>query len=360
MSKIFFIEPSQFDIGLTNEICCILYSIIYCINNKKEYIIINSFKTEANTNKSCKISEIINLHHLNILLSKFGVVVFDKEDLTFNILDVKYGLDNNFIDLTSEITNKYYTKNKLLISRGTCLNDIKGDPYPGKEKQLIISYRINDSVITEEYRENIINDIRIDCNNPPPFLLDLSDTINARDTSDLFDYLLKNIRFNSRLTKYSDNLLLIDSNKEYKLLKSLINDNTNKSKKINVIYLRNENYIHLQNKYIELIKTYFSKDDMIFVISDESNKNVIDFLKNNNYDFYLPKKDIFDGTEKQLIVSLLLGEKCNNNFIGNWNNNINKVSAFSYFLFMRSNAIKNIFIDIHNVENDEIVIYEKS
>ena len=86
-------------------------------------------------------------------------------------------------------------------------------------------------------------------------------------------YLLKNIKFNNRLIKYSENPILINSSGEYEHLR-LIDIN---NKKINVIHLRvekdmtghmlshnkmtQEKYdINLQNKYIELIKNNFLKN----------------------------------------------------------------------------------------------------
>jgi hypothetical protein len=107
--------------------------------------------------------------------------------------------------------------------------------------------------------------------------------------------------------------------------------------------------INLQNKYIELIKKYFSKQDIIFVLSYDLNNNVINFLKENEYEFYISKKNIFNGREKHAIIDLLIGEKCNNIFIGNWNFSIRQGSTFSYFLYVKNNAEKNIFIDMYNI-----------
>jgi hypothetical protein len=151
MSKFLFIEPSWVGTGLTNEIFFIIRGIIDCINNKKENLIINKFRTEALTNNFCKISEVLDIHHLNILLRKFNITVFDRENLNFSIKNIRYGYKDVFINLTEELINKYYTTNKLLIPNGLNLNNIKGDPYPGEIKELIIDYTLNDNIITEKY-----------------------------------------------------------------------------------------------------------------------------------------------------------------------------------------------------------------
>jgi hypothetical protein len=120
--------------------------------------------------------------------------------------------------------------------------------------------------------------------------------------------------------------------------------------------MKQEEYdVNLQNKYIDLIKTNCSKDDIIFVLSYNLDNDVIHFLRENNYEFYISKKNIFNGREKHAIIDLLIGEKCNNVFIGNWDFTKSRGSTFSYFLYMRNNAFKNIFIDMYNIKSDEII-----
>jgi hypothetical protein len=368
MSKTFFLEPSWIGTGLTNEIYFIIYGLIYCINNNKN-LIINNFRLEPMSQKFCEISDILDIHHLNVLMKKFDITIFDKNKLSFNIDNISYGLNNKIIDITDEILKNYFTNNRLFIPIGTVLNNIKGDPFPGEQKKLIINYRINELLISEEYSEYIYQDIVIDLQNPTNILNWTQIDDCYTNNKELFEYLLKNIKFNNRFIKYSENALLIDSNNEYNHLPIINFEN----KKINVIHLRvekdmtghmlthnkmtQEEYdMELQNKYIELIKKYFSKNDIIFVLSYDLNNNVIKFLKDNNYEFYVTKKNIFDGRERHAIVDLLIGEKCNNYFIGNWNFDISQGSTFSYFLYIRNNVIKNIFIDMYNIKSDEKIV----
>ena len=71
MSKTLFLEPSLFGTGFTNEIFFIVYGIIDCINNKRKNLVINNFRLEPMTHKFCGISEIIDIHHLNICIVQF-------------------------------------------------------------------------------------------------------------------------------------------------------------------------------------------------------------------------------------------------------------------------------------------------
>lgn len=368
MSNTFFLEPSWLGTGLVNQLFFIIYGIIYCINNNKNNLIINNFRLEPMTDKFCGISDILDIHYLNILLKKYNISVFDINTLNFNINKITYGVDENVIDITQEILSLYYINNKLHIPFGTILNNIKGDPISGVAKKLYISYMLNNIQVTETYEEYINKDIVIDLQNPIN-LLNWEEIDNYYiNNRELFDNLLKNIKFNSRLVKYSEIALLIDKNNEYT---NFVNIDF-KNKKTNVIHLRiekdiighmlplnnmnQEDYtIYLGNKYIEMIKKYFSKDDIIIVLSYEYNNIITNYLKANNYEFYYTKKDIFEGREKHAIVDLLVGEKCNNYFIGNWNFDIRQGSTFSYALYIRNNAFKNIFIDMHNISKSEII-----
>ncbi len=368
MSKTFFLEPNWLGTGLTNEIFFIVYGIIYCINNKKNNLVIGNFRLEPMTNKFCPISQILDIHYLNILLQKYGIIVFDRNNLSFNIDSIIYGVNDTNIDITKEILDLYYTNNKLVIPTGTILNNIKGDPFIGEMKKLYISYSINDIKITEEYSEYIYNDIIIDLQNA-------TNIINWQQIDDcyinntfLFESLLKNIKFNTRHIKYSEIAILIDKNNDYINIPKIDLEN----KKINVIHLRTEKDMtgHLlkdnnmiqeeydnysQNKYINLIQKYFSKEDIIFVLSYDLNNNVIHFLKENDYKFYYTKKNIFDGREQHAIIDLLMGQMCNNIYIGNWNFDTRVGSTFSYLLYVRNNASKNIFIDMYNIKRNEII-----
>lgn len=368
MSKTLFLEPSWYGTGLTNEIFFIVYGIIDCINNKRKNLVINNFRVEPMTNKFCGINEILDIHYLNILLKKYDIAVFDRNNLSFNIDTIIYGLNDITIDITKESKELFYTSNKLRIPAGTILNNIKGDPLSGQAKKLYITYTINSNTVVEEYSEYIHKDIILDLQNPTNILnWEQIDNCYIKDR-ELFDYLLKNIKFNNRFVKYSEIALLIDKNNEYTNISNIDFQN----KKTNVIHLRvekdmtghmlshnkmtQEEYdIELQNKYIELIKQYFSKNDIIFLLSYDINNNVVKFLKENDYEFYITKKQIFEGREQHAILDLLIGEKCNNCFIGNWNFDIRQGSTFSYFLYVRNNSLENIFIDMYNIKHPEIL-----
>jgi hypothetical protein len=298
----------------------------------------------------------LDIHYLNILLQKYGIIVFDNDNLSFNIDNIIYGINDKTIDITKETIELFYKDNKLVIPVGTNLNNIKGDPNPGVIKKLYISYIINGNTVVEEYSEHIREDIIIDLQNPTNIVnwVQIDDCLT--NNKKLFEYLLKNIKFSNRFVKYSENAVFINKNNEY----TTLSNNYFKNKKINIIHLhverniiQEEYNINLQNKYIELIKHYFSKDDIIFVLSYDLNNNIINYLKENGYEFYTTKKNIFNGNEEHAIIDLLICEKCNNYFISNFE--IYKDSLFNYLLYIRNNTLKNIFINMYDIREKEFI-----
>jgi len=366
MSKVFFLEPSWLGTGLTNEIFFIVYGIIHCINNKKEHFVINNFRLEPMTHNFCGISEILDLHSMNILLKKYNIITHDRRNTKIFIDKITYGFENKTYDITEEAVHNFLKNDKFIIPIGTDLNGLKGDPFPGEKKELQLQYILNGIKVVEKYSEYVNEDIFIDLKNPQSIHnWDQIDKCYLQNTF-LFEYLLKNIKFNNRLIKYSENALVYDKNNKLKTLSNIPLEKRN----VNVLHLRVEGDItghmfacnnmtqeeytnSLQNKYIDLIQKYFSKEDVIILLSYSQDNNVLDFLRNNNYEFYYTKKNIFDGREKHAIVDLLVGEKCNNCFIGNWNFEKRQGSTFSYFLHLRNNAKKNICIDICDIKLEE-------
>ena len=215
MSKTLFLEPSWVGTGLTNELYFIIYGIIDCINTKKTNLVINNFRLEPMTHKFCNIGDILNIHHLNILLKEYNITVFDRSDVSFSIDRVSYGLDDKIIDITSQTLSRFYNNNKLVIPAYTFLNDINGDPYPGQMKYLFINYTINGIKTEEKYTEYISNDIIVNLQNPTNIHnWEQIDNCYINNTR-LFDYFLKNIQFNSRLVTYSETTLLVDPQNNY-------------------------------------------------------------------------------------------------------------------------------------------------
>jgi len=184
----------------------------------------------------------------------------------------------------------------------------------------------------------------------------------------MFGKLLKSIKFTNKFNNMSDNCILVDRNNKY-----VLSDFNKIQSKINVIHLRLENdmtynmsvhnkldekdYIKmLEDKYIDVISKYFSKEEKVLVLSYDTNNRVVKYLYDNDYDYYTTKKNMFCGREPHAIIDLLVGEKCTGTFIGNWNHEKNIGSTFSYVLDTRIDSnVKRVFLDIYNIYSEPVL-----
>ena len=71
----------------------------------------------------------------------------------------------------------------------------------------------------------------------------------------------------------------------------------------------NEYKTYLEEKYINLIKKYLSKEDENIILSASLSNGVINFLEQHNYKFI---DKFFNDREKNAIVDLLVSKYCNN------------------------------------------------
>jgi len=115
-----------------------------------------------------------------------------------------------------------------------------------------------------------------------------------------------------------------------------VNDNLNNRKKgtINVIHLRIEQdwldhvssgrkprvspyviYNEIADKYINLIRQHIQTDDKTFILTGSSNNIVTDYLRNNQYTYFLFPK-ITPHREMNAAMDMVIGKTCNNVFIG--------------------------------------------
>jgi hypothetical protein len=148
-----------------------------------------------------------------------------------------------------------------------------------------------------------------------------------------------------------------------------------KPSKLNVIHLRLEDDAlthwakqnrmekpifkkYLENKYIRIIVQHILKDDMTIILSSSFSNGVIDFLKSSEYNIKFLEEKFFVGREKNAIVDFLIGTKCNNVFICNFNfKNLNG-STFSYYIAKTlDSSVKKICVDLDRISDTEEIIF---
>jgi len=295
------------------------------------------------------INSIINIQHLNELCNEFTYCT-DNNNNNNNIIlkQVNYGINNKYIDVTSIIYSNFVNNNKLIIPKNTNLNELFSDPVPGVKKQLIIKLlKNNKNVKTYGQEENnlLTHDISINIYNN-----------NNYNTQHYLKY--KNI-----LTYFKFNDNIIDQSNHF-----IIDNNINVQNEVNILHLSIDTIIikhwsllndineidfkkQLEEKYINLIKIYFKKDIQIIVLTNDINNMVIEYLKNENYKYFI-KTCIQDNLSYNDIIynsaiNMQIGLLCNNVFIGN------SSSTFSKILNYKIDSKISFLIDYNNI-NDNI------
>tara|TARA_B100000073_G_scaffold142446_1_gene117199 strand:- start:318 stop:1409 length:1092 start_codon:yes stop_codon:yes gene_type:complete len=359
----YYLSFSTKSMGFTNQIFALLNGISHAIENNCQIIVIDKFLCDYSKNKYENISKILDLDKMNIFFKQeYNLILVDKENFDFELLNVTYGTQDNVFDITQNVKDKYFVNNKLFISKNTNFNNIQGDPCIGVAKYIWFKYKLNNNTITDKYTEILDKDIDytnknyIKCSTmgwpsnkagkwdsslgkcpgkPTPYFLDI----------------LTNIFYNNQF---------IDISK--KQLSNVILTN-----KVNLIHLRLEDdaIIHwskmnkmskgnfkkkLENKYIQLIKEYIDKKDITILLSSSFDNKIIDFLNTNQYNYFTSKKS-FEYRELNAIVDFLISKECNNVFIGNFNLNGKNGSTFSYYIYetLHQKNISYKYIDLDHI-----------
>jgi len=113
----------------------------------------------------------------------------------------------------------------------------------------------------------------------------------------------------------------------------------------------------VDNKFIDIFNKYIDKNDQTILLTYSKNDTVINYLKENNYSIFERDRSFMYCRELQAIIDLLIGDICNNIFIGAWNIDTKSGSTFSYYLYKRIlKSKKTILIDLYNISSDEKIL----
>jgi hypothetical protein len=344
MSSIYFLNISQPFTGLCNQLNSIISTICYCISNEK-IIVINMFLKEIYTNNYTSISNIFDLEKTNKFLEKYNVALMDgnfTNNLT--IITAKYHTNNKEKDVT-DIVKTFLNNNVFFMSKDINLNSIFEDIESHVEKKLTIQFNYFKMSFSEKFNF-LQNDIHIDFNNmnfvmsPCWGLIDSPEFVNI--TKDIYNNLF-----------FHDSLINISNN----FVQSI---NISDSSIVNIIHLRLENdaiyfwsrinnmsqedfYKKLSEKYIEKITEHINKLDNTIILTYDDNNEVINYLKNNSYNYFIHNKIKNHDREVNAIIDFINAKQCNNTFIAV------KGSTFSKTISVIIKAKLISWIDINNI-----------
>jgi hypothetical protein len=348
MSSIYVLNISASFTGLCNQLNFIINSICYCIN-KEKIIVVNNFLQEIYTNNYTSISNILELEKINIFLEKYNVALIDANNTNnLSIISAFYYSNNKEKNVT-DIINTFLINNTLFISKDINLNSLFEDIDYGFEKKLKIKFMLTNNSFTMSFSEKnefLENDIHIDFNNMNFNNLTNWDLINSPEfiyiTTDICNHLF----FHESLINNSNNFIQSINIKDTCI--------------VNIIHLRLESdaiqyWSHINNlneedftkklseKYIEKITQYINKLDKTIILTYNDDNEVINYLKNNEYNYFIHNKIKNNNREVNAVIDIINAKYCNNIFIAV------KGSTFSETI---SKIIKPKFIswiDINNI-----------
>ena len=276
MSNVFFLRLArENNNGLCNQLLSLISGILYCIRTKKELLVVDKFLTEINTNSYCSISQVFNLFEINNYLRRYNLKIADG----FNINSSAFRpISWDVITLAKKHDNK-----RLLAF----IDEIYSNLYFSK---YLLSHAIN--FISEKLNYEPIN-LNQSFDN-----VDMEAT-EANDTNETNDIIYNNQKINViHLRLENDGI-----------------EHWSKQNKMNPSVFKRL----LTIKYIELIKENINKEDITLVLTGDTNNEVVQFMKENEYNImFIDKK--FNGNqpgrELNAVVDLIIGRYCNNVFIG--------------------------------------------
>jgi len=297
MTSIYFLNLSQKHTGLTNQLNSIMSTICKCLY-KEQIIVIDKFLKEIHTDNYLPISDVINLEKTNKFLEKYNIAIVDGcFTNNLNIISAKYCCDGIFTDVTEKV-KVFLNNNTFIMSNNVNINNLFENCNNSK-KILKIDFILNNynkfSLSFSEKNGFLTKNIEIDFSNKNYIMAPSWDFIDSLEFKHTTNDIYNNIIFSDIFIYQSNNFIN----------KINITNNCN----VNIIHLRLEqdaidfwsepnkmtrdNFkIKLSEKYINLITKLINKNDKSIILTYNTDNIVINYLKNNNYNYNLFIKSI--------------------------------------------------------------------
>lgn len=365
-------------VGFCNQLYSTIGTCIYAYENKIKTIYLSQFLKEIGSNDYCSVSEIYNLPNTNEFLKKYGLTLIDGFDVNLQIMSILYGTDMYSLDITSHFC---VVSKKLVMLSNNKLNFFKGCPKKhfkdnlGVELQgplkVRVNYMINKTFYSKECNVtdegNLESDIVID---PSNLAYEETKRFN-NDDSPMFRDILRHFVFHPTIVAKAEQYI------ETSIIKQFIDA----KKTIHVFHLRLEDdaikhwgnevlcnevlgqrsignevgfqdlqqyKLVLEDKYINIIKNFVSKDSLTIFLAGDYNNRVIRYMRDNGYNYATTPK-FEKARDVSAIVDMHIGAVCTGICVGVWE------SSYSYTLFDRvknKNGVKFIILYYTNLNSD--------
>lgn len=342
--------------GLCNQLYGLCGTMTYCERNNIPIIFVGMFNKDIEKNEYCKISEILDLEEIN-KISKVKLV--DINNFKVEILSIKLGKEIFSLEIKEDlIDNGYLKPNKLIIDRNFNFDNLKSKPISyfkkmfsqnySKELGINVNFKIDGILYSVKYKlDNFTLETDIDINFSN---IILNKPLQYNDSSALFYSYLSLLKFQeSLIIPIKSFITTIDFSKTVNCIHLRLEDDALLAHCVqnNMDFKRYKTIV--EEKYISLIKRYINKGDLTILLAYNYDNRVIDFLKENNYN-YITTPKISSYREICAINDLVIGEMITGTYIYLFE------SSYSYTLLHRlknRNTVKNVMFELNNIEGNE-------
>lgn len=371
--KVIFCKVGFYCTSLCNQLYNIANSIVLAAaHTGNKVIILDDFVSNAHIEdfRTIPTTHVLDLLKMNNYWNNYGIHLIYKKNVSMKLSKVEYGLrETKTIDITNLVNDNFMKDNHLFIPKFTNLNDLIGsDPCPLRFKQIYVHYTLNGIPLFQMFHESKLignNSIEIKHSNydekkafhnfgESNSWLTRIDIKDAKEMKSQFLHALTKIYFLKSYHTEADKFVEV-------LLKN--------KKTINVWHVRNENdaighwcklnkipeseYKEIyENKYINFVRQKISKESTNIVLTSFVEQNpIIETLREDGFQIYVRPNIPDIGREINGLIDLLIGLKCNNIFISNYD------STFSAVLFNNlKETVKTYAINLSSITEDVCIL----
>lgn len=322
-----FLEISQEWTGLCNQLLTFLGTLTKTVDEKScKIIVVDKFLNEIHKPSYSSISDVLDLPDLNyyLLQNGYNVYIADGTRTTdFRIMNANYGTGDTNVDVTNEIIARFFSNEELKIERSFNLNEAFGDPCLGEKKRLEIVFHLHKDpfiLYFNEFSGSLKEDVYISFKEKEYRFLPYWSYLKESQYDIFTNGICKSLKFNESLHRVSNdfikNVVQIDDSDEINVIHLRLEDDAIRHWSV----LNNMDELSFKNKIVEIYKTFIersiSKSSKSIILTYSTDNDVINYLKTNDYKYYICEKNLQIGREINAVVDLINSKSCNSTFIG--------------------------------------------
>ena len=353
--------------GLCNQFYALVGCMEYCLSNNNNnnnihtIIVVDGLLKEIGTNVYGSLNDVLDLKAINTFLEPFHILIVDASSISLKIVQVL--LDNkecnHLINVFSPFIKGLADNTKEMLIPDNIWFHSMTDTTIGYSGKIELTIELNPFTFYKVSLEIVGGHLL------KPFHLDLSNnTFNQSPqlffgqskNIVLFANLLKHLSFQPCIEEIVDKYYPFSPTVKSNIIhlrveKDAVDHFCQQWKELNPVIIKTM----IENKYIDCIFKYFSKEIPILILSGETDNRVTLFLKENGYTFaFMPK--LFQYREINAVIDLSTFKHCSNIFLGVYESSFSYTFMYKWFHYMNNttnNRAKAIIFKILDEELNE-------